>query len=285
MFEIKKMISQFLMPVPFVTVLFLVGWGLARFPRCRRAGQIVVGVALGLFVVFGYGVGAKQYLSRLERTYPAVELDAAGGERLRGAVILVLGQGFAENSDLPLRYRPGAVFQARLQEGARLFRRIPEAQMIVSVAGEEADEPKLAYLDDYAREYGLARERMHLISQARDTAAEARLALDLMITNTIVVATSASHIPRAVTLVRRELGKRKRDCRVVPAGLMADDAVPADISLIPAPCDYLMAGHPPFRFRIWSLPLPSVDGLENSQRMIYEWLGNLYEGMKRKAER
>jgi hypothetical protein len=39
-----------------------------------------------------------------------------------------------------------------------------------------------------------------------------------------------------------------------------------------------MAGHSPFRFRIWSLPLPSVDGFDKSQRMVYEWLGNVFEG-------
>jgi uncharacterized SAM-binding protein YcdF (DUF218 family) len=90
------------------------------------------------------------------------------------------------------------------------------------------------------------------IATGRDTTEEARLALNVMITNTLVIVTSASHIPRAVTIFKK--------------------------ALRPAPCDYQMAGHPPFRFRIWSLPLPSVDEFDKSQRMVYEWLGNVFEG-------
>jgi uncharacterized SAM-binding protein YcdF (DUF218 family) len=280
MFEIKKLISQFLMPVPLVTLLFLAGWVLARFSQYRRAGRVLQGLALLLFVAFGYGVGTERYLYRLERRYPSVELEDAGFERLRGAVIVVLGQGFAENSDLALRYRTGAVFQSRLQEGMRLFRRIPEAQMIVSVAGEEKQAPKEAFLDDYAREHGLARDRIHLIATARDTTEEARLALDVRITNTVVIVTSASHIPRAVTIFKKALRGRDRECRVMPADVTAVEGPSAGrvINLIPAPCDYQMAGKPPVRFRIWNIPLPSVDGFDKSQRMVYEWLGNVFEG-------
>lgn len=280
MFEIKKMISQFLMPVPVVTVVFLVGWGLVQFSRYRRTGRALQGLALLLFVAFAYGVGTERYLYRLERRYPSVEWEDAGFERLRGAVIVVLGQGFAENSDLALRYRTGAIFQARLQEGMRLFRRIPEAQMMVSVAGEEQQAPKEAFLDEVAREHGLARDRMHLIATARDTTEEARLALDVRITNTVVIVTSASHLPRAVTIFKKALRGRDRECRVMPADRTAVDGTVSGrvITLIPAPCDYLMAGHSPFRFRIWSLPLPSVDGFDKSQRMLYEWMGNVFEG-------
>jgi uncharacterized SAM-binding protein YcdF (DUF218 family) len=121
---------------------------------------------------------------------------------------------------------------------------------------------------------------MHLIATARDTTEEARLALDVRITNTVVIVTSASHIPRAVTIFKKALRVRDRECRVMPADRTAVDGTGADrvITLIPAPCDYLMAGHSPFRFRIWSLPLPSVDGFDKSQRMVYEWLGNVFEG-------
>jgi hypothetical protein len=82
MFEIKKMISQFLMPVPVVTVVFLVGWGLVQFSRYRRTGRVLQGLALLLFVAFAYGVGTDRYLYRLERRYPSVELEDAGFERI-----------------------------------------------------------------------------------------------------------------------------------------------------------------------------------------------------------
>jgi hypothetical protein len=80
--------------------------------------------------------------------------------------------------------------------------------------------------------------------------------------------------------IKKALKGRNRECRVMPADRIAVEGPAAGrvINLIPAPCDYLMAGHSPFRFRIWSLPLPSVDGFDKSQRMVYEWLGNVFEG-------
>lgn len=282
MFVVKKFISQFLMPIPLVAVIFLTGWLCVRFSRFRRIGKALIGSAIGLFLLFGYGIGTERYLYRLERSYPSVELNAAGVEQLRGGAIVVLGQGMAKESDLAFRYQTGPSFQMRLQEGVRLYRKIPEAQMFISLAGETDIKNKERFLDEYAREHSLKRERMHLIAAARDTSDEARIAIDLAKTNRFVVVTSASHLLRASKIFSKELTRRKVPNIVVPGGVLmkTDNERPSDAVLIPAPCDYLVASKPVIpKFRLWALPLPSVDGFSITQHALYEWLGNLYEDL------
>ena len=155
------------------------------------------------------GVGAERYLYRLERTFSPVELNTESIEKCKGVSIVVLGQGFPENSDLPLRYQTSPSFQLRLQEGARLYKSIPQAQLFISLAGEVNDSIKQRYLDSYAQDHGLVREQMRLISGARDTSDEARLALDRMKTMRLFLVTSARHLPRAVKIFTKEMKHRE----------------------------------------------------------------------------
>lgn len=282
-FFIKKFISQFLMPIQLVFLCYLTGWLLTRFSRSKWMGNFLIGCASVLFLLFGYGVGAERYIYHLERSYPSIELDAVGVEPLRGAAIVVLGQGIGEKSDLALRYQTGATFQMRLLEGMRLYRKIPEAQMYISLAGETNITNKERLLDDYAQEHDLKRIRLHLITSARDTSDEARLALEQVKTNRIVIVTSATHLPRAVKIFSKELTRRKVPYAVVPGGVVSDvgSELRLGYMLIPAPCDYLCTAlSGPMKVQVWALPLPSVDGFRVTQYAYYEWLGNLYESLR-----
>ena len=282
-FIVKKFISQFLMPVPLVFELFLIGWLLMRLTRFKRIGRCLTGCAIVVFLLFGYGVGAERYLYHLERSYPPVELDSAGFASLQGVAIVVLGQGFPEKSDLPLRYQTGSSFQQRLQEGVRLYRKIPDASLFVSLAGDVDRSIKERFIDGYAREHDLKRAGIHLIPSARDTADEARMAIDMAKTNRLVVVTSATHLPRAVKIFSKEFSRRGMPYTVESANVLSGgghDRRPVP-EIIPAPCDYLCPVRPEIRFtlRLWDLPLPSADGFGRTQHAFYEWLGNLHEDL------
>jgi uncharacterized SAM-binding protein YcdF (DUF218 family) len=277
-FIIKKFISQFLMPIPLVFELALAGWLLSCFSRYRRIGRSLTVCAVVLFFVCGYGVGAGRYLSSLERIYPPIELDNAGFAALQGAAIVILGQGLPEESDLPVRYQIGASFQQRLQEGMRLYRKIPKADLYISLAGAADNKIKEQFVDAFALEHGLRRAGIHLITSARDTSEEARYALEQVKTNRLVVVTSASHLPRAVKIFSKELKRRTSAYAVVPAGQEPADNPGglAGYALVPAPCDYLYAARSASKPKMWALPLPSVDGFRVTQYALYEGLGNMY---------
>lgn len=270
-FIFKKFISQFLMPVPLIAEFFLVGCLLSRSVRLRLLGRCFKGASMVLFLVFGYGVGADWYVYNLERRYRPIFAEDYMGDHLRGAAIVVLGQGMPSDSDLPLRMQITASFVRRLQEGAHLNRMIPDSNMYVSLAGEVEAAKKNRLLDEFADQNALVRSRVRLISVARDTADEARIVIDLIGTNRIVLVTSAVHMPRAVKIFRAECERRKIHSALYDSK--------NGIALTPAPCDFSLTCKPDLFVprKLWVLPLPSADGFCRSQYALYEGLGNIYE--------
>jgi uncharacterized SAM-binding protein YcdF (DUF218 family) len=249
---LKNLIAPFLMPVSVVLELFILGWLLRRFTRFKRTGLSIILLAAVLFLAFGFGC-ADVYLCRLERQYPPLQPTPAQCETLRGATVVVLGQGIMSTSDLDLRYRGNATFQLRLQEGIRVCRLIPDSRLLVSMAGGASDADKSAYLATYAGEAGLSTNRVRLFTGARDTPDEARLAIQLAPTNTVILATSAAHLPRAMTIFRKQ-----------------------GVTPVPAPCDYQCL-QVTKRWGWQFLSLPRAEGFEHAEILAHEWFGACYE--------
>jgi uncharacterized SAM-binding protein YcdF (DUF218 family) len=174
-FQLKKFISQFLMPMPLVCECFLLGWVLTRFTKYKKTGKCFSFLALFLFLLFGYGFG-RTYLYNLERRYPPFDPTPEQCEALRGAPVVVLGQGMAIKSDLPLRYQNNPVFERRLFEGVRVAKLIPESRLIVSMAGEASNSVKQAFLDGYMLQVNFPTNRVFMFTTARDTSEEASCA-------------------------------------------------------------------------------------------------------------
>ena len=174
-FGLKKFISQFLMPMPLVCECFLLGWVLTRFTKYKKTGKCFSFLALFLFLLFGYGFG-RTYLYNLERRYPPFDPTPEQCEALRGAPVVVLGQGMPIQSDLPLRYQNNPVFERRLFEGVRVAKLIPESRLIISMAGEASNSVKQAFLDGYMLQVNFPTNRVFMFTTARDTSEEAKLA-------------------------------------------------------------------------------------------------------------
>jgi uncharacterized SAM-binding protein YcdF (DUF218 family) len=174
-FQLKKFISQFLMPMPLVCECFLLGWVLTRFTKYKKTGKCFYLLAFTLFLLFGYGFG-RTYLYNLERRYPPFDPTPEECEALRGAPVVVLGQGMPIKSDLPLRYQNNPVFERRLFEGVRCAKLIPESRLIVSMAGEASDSVKQTFLNGYMLQVNFPTNRVFMFTTARDTTEEAKLA-------------------------------------------------------------------------------------------------------------
>jgi uncharacterized SAM-binding protein YcdF (DUF218 family) len=277
------------MPLPLVCECFLLGWVLYRFTAHKKTGRVFCLLSFILFLLFGYGFG-RTFLYNLERRYPPFEPTPEQCEVLRGASVVVLGQGMPEKSDLPVRYQNNPVFECRLLEGLRVAKLIPESRLIVSMAGEAPDNVKQSFLDEYMALVNFPTNRVSMFTTARDTSEEAKLAKSCVIgtfnktnengsilgyisptnalinyhtnelNNTlprIVLATSASHIPRAMKIFQKQ-----------------------GMNPIAAPCDYTDVDRPRLKFKNeYQWPLPKGENIEHSERALYEWLGNLYESL------
>jgi len=294
-FGLKKFISQFLMPMPLVCECFILGLILFRFTQYKKTGRFFTLLSVLLFLLFSYGFG-RTYLYNLERRYPTFEPTPEQCEALRGSPIVVLGQGMPKTSDLPFRYQNNEVFERRLLEGIRVAKLIPESRLIVSMAGEATNTAKQLFLDEYMALVNFPTNRVFMFTTARDTSEEAKLAkllirgqrsedrdqksevrdqqmlrcadalpltsdlrlpTSVLPTNSLLLVTSGSHIPRALKIFQK-----------------------AGMGPIPVPCDYTSVEKPENEWREWYLPpLPNGRRFDESERAAHEWLGNLYESL------
>ena len=255
MFFLKKFVSRFLFPVPFCALLFVTGLGLVVFAKRQRTGRGLIGLGTVLLLAFGYPVLPDYLLNRLERTYPAVSRPEWSGAGTPW--VCVLGQGMYADADRPANSRMNETAVSRWVEGARLCRDLPGATILVSVAGTDVSaEEKRAVLHAFFGLFGIATNRVQLIADALDTDDEIREFKSIAGTNRVFLVTSASHLPRAVAIARKH-----------------------DLSTIPAPCGYLTA-QPSASMTAEDL-FPNATNLRNSERAIYEYLGLLWEKIKR----
>lgn len=241
------------MPLPLVVASLLIGFWLCRQTKYKRVGKGIMLTAAVFGLAVGYGL-FDSFLYRLERCYPVFNPTVEVCESLRGASILVLGQGMPVQSDLPVMFQNNVTFMARLLEGVRVAKLVPESRLLVSIAGEASVDVKQQFLDEYAQLVDFPRKRIVLISTARDTDDEVRDALvQGQSSKPLIIASSALHVPRAIQLATR-------------MGVVA----------IGAPCDFLTdVRQPSTGTRFYGLMWPSLGEYDKAQRYWHEVFGNL----------
>jgi uncharacterized SAM-binding protein YcdF (DUF218 family) len=206
MFLLKKILSQFLMPLPIVSILLLAAIVLLLFTRRRKAPGLLVGAVLLVILAGGNGFVADGVLRPLESRYPAFAVDgseaASPGVRVP-AFVVVLGGGHVSDPSLPLTSQVNEAAVIRVVEGIRLQRLYPGSKLVVS-GGKVFDPlPSAKLMADLAVELGVPREEIIQVDQPMDTAAEARRIAPIVGDAPFLLVTCAAHMPRAVALFER----------------------------------------------------------------------------------
>jgi uncharacterized SAM-binding protein YcdF (DUF218 family) len=122
--------------------------------------------------------------------------------------VVVLGGGNGDGPGVSANNLLSASARARLVEGVRLLRVLPEAKLIVSGPADGPRDSHATVLGRTAIALGLPPERIVTIDEARDTEAEAQAVQRRVQAAPIALVTSAWHLPRAQALFRR--GGRER---------------------------------------------------------------------------
>ena len=246
-FALKKLVSRLLFPVPLVLLCGVLGVALLWRRRESRAGRILASLAILLLLLFSASPIADALLAPLEGHYPPLCVASLPPDGVE--VIVVLAGGAATRDDLPVTAQLDSHTTARLVEGIRLAQALPEATLLLSgglgvpldVEDEARDNYRFGLLFD------IAPERILIEGHSRDTAEQARYVADLIGDASLILVTSASHMPRSMALFRQ-----------------------VGLEPIAAPTDYYV--HPDRLQHIWSW-LPNVGALKNSERAVYEYLG------------
>jgi uncharacterized SAM-binding protein YcdF (DUF218 family) len=221
-FLLKKLLGYLLMPLPLAALLLGVAVALRLAKRAPRARRWLVAAAAGWLVLLGNNGVANLLVRPLERQYPPVPELAAGAPAPAGLAacraVVVLGSGHADAERFSANNQLSPAGLARLTEGVRLLRALPpEARLVVSGPGPEGRSSHAEVLARAAVALGVARERITLITTARDTEDEAREASRITGGAPVALVTSAWHMPRAMALFRHA----GTDARACPADFAA----------------------------------------------------------------
>jgi uncharacterized SAM-binding protein YcdF (DUF218 family) len=176
--------------------------------------------------------------------------DALDGKAREARWIVVLGGGHSLNGHLPPNTELSEMTLARLIEALRLKRQLPKAKVILSGGFGTAGTTHADLLANTAVALGFPREELVLEKRTFDTADEARLIAPMVGNDPFILVSSASHLPRAVALFRKQ-GKEA----------------------LPSPTDYSVIDSP-------GVPLdaffPSATGVSKLERAFHEYLGRIW---------
>ncbi len=247
-FELSKIVFFFLQPSSLALVALAAGLSLMASKRRVRSGRRLAIAGVAYLAIAGFlPVGTALLLPLEERFGTRMPEPPAGG--VRG--IIILG-GFEEGT--VSAWRGGlAVNEAadRLTEGVRLARKLPDALVVFTggvgtlFGGEDAGAAVAAYFADM----GLAKERVVIESNSRNTVENADFTRDLVRPRPgerFVLVTSAYHMPRSVGVFRA-----------------------AGFDVIAYPVDFRTLG----RGDLLSVQCRMPHGLERTDVAAKEWIG------------
>jgi uncharacterized SAM-binding protein YcdF (DUF218 family) len=206
LFWLKKFISFWLMPLPFCLTLLVVGTCYLFSPRLNRLGRRLVAMGTLLLFLFSNKFVSTSLVRPLEQRYPAVpELDAGAPlppRLLACRYVVVLGGGHGDVAGLSATNKLSSSALARIVEGVRLARLLPQARLIVSGPASPGFPSHAAVLAQAAASLGFDSARIILIDSAHDTEDESNRVKAIVGPDHVALVTSAWHMPRANALFR-----------------------------------------------------------------------------------
>jgi uncharacterized SAM-binding protein YcdF (DUF218 family) len=190
---------------------------------------------------------ANQITKPLELWYPPL-LDAG---RLKDVNwVVVLGSGHASSPGFPANAQIENQSLARLVEGIRIHRMLPGSKLLLSGAAVFDPSPEAETMGIVSHILGVNSDDTVLENQAKDTEQQAMRIAEMLGPASIVLVTSAAHMPRAM-LVFRQAGLRP-----IPA--------PVDFS------DWIRSQSGPRQF------FPGAKKLKKVESALHEYLGLLW---------
>lgn len=239
MFIVKKIISTFLMPLPFCILLMSLGIYLYVFKKKHILGGRVFTCGGILLLLLAFPPCANLLMYPLESVHEKFTNSHKNIE-----YIAVLGGGKSFGKHLPVTSLPSSGTMVRLMEGVRIHKMYPQSKMIFSGFEGFHDTVSSAEIGrQVALTFGVADSNIILFPSARDTKEEADLIAPLVKGKTFVLVTSASHMVRASLLFQKN-----------------------GVNPIEAPTNFMGA-------RKLIITFPNSFGLRKSRIAIHEYIG------------
>lgn len=252
-FFLKKYAAKLLFPIPLVLELLLLGLLLRTVFKRPRAGNWVMGAGLFLFLLFSTGLLTGPLLGSLEQKYPV--FDPARHPDKSFTSVVVLAGGAVNDPDLPPNSRLFPASLARLVEGVRIYKELDNARLVLSGWGWGSGQGESEFMAQTAIMLGADPSDLFLEKQSTDTAEQAEFLSDYLFGQEFILVTSASHMPRSMTLFRFQ-----------------------NLTPTPAPTDFEYS-----ELNQWTPRdlIPSAENLRDTERAFHEYLGLAWESLRR----
>ncbi|RJX73754.1 envelope biogenesis factor ElyC [Vibrio sinensis] len=249
MFELKKIVSALVMPLPALLIIGFIGLMLIMFTRKQKTGCFVVLFSfIGIFLIAFQPVSSR-LLMPIERQYSAF-LPVDGSIDY----VMVLGSGHVVDDTIPPTSELSRTGLMRLAEGIRIMRIYPGAKLILSGYGGGSEESNARMMAKVALALGVSKSDIILLETAKDTWEEARQAAAFVKHKKLVLVTSASHMQRAL-----------------------NEFHSAGIDPYPAPTNYLAQKNVD---QAWVKYTPRATYLEQTERFWHESLGLIWQSLR-----
>ncbi|WP_234494098.1 envelope biogenesis factor ElyC [Vibrio maritimus] len=249
MFELKKLVSALLMPLPAMLILGFLGLLLIMFTTRRKFGSLMVLVSLcGTFLI-AFQPLSSRLLMPLERQYSAFlpineSID----------YVMVLGGGHVVDDDIPPTSELSRTSLMRLSEGIRVMRMYPGSKLILSGYAGGTDVSHARVMAKVALALGVSKPDIVLLESAKDTWEEARQASAFVQSKKMVLVTSASHMQRAMY-----------------------EFEAAGLKPYPAPTNFLAQENVE---QAWQRYAPQARYLEQTERYWHETMGLVWQRLR-----
>ena len=253
MYLLKKIVTEFFMPLPFSLGLCFIGLGFLWFTARQKTGRLLVTAGVVLLALFSYGFVGDLLMNPLEKPYAPLVLNTQpdGGTRpsTQAKWIVVLGSGNLADARAPGRTFLTASSMFRVVEGVRLYRQLPGAKLIL--AGGPTNNPvsEAETMSQTAVDLGVPKQDIVLEPVAKDTEGQAQTIQALVKDDQFILVSSGFHLPRALFLFRKR-----------------------GLAPIPAAVDYRAANGGPFSDDFF----PQAPNIRKLELAIHEYLGMMW---------
>ncbi len=203
MYLLKKILSQFFMPVTAILIIAIPGIYMLLFTRKQKFAKILVTTSILLLLVLSFLPVSDLFLRPLENHYPPhLKVDAELKKKL--SYVVVLSGGHTSDKNLPVTSQINSSSLARLAEGIRLINMYPKSKLVLS-GGKAFDPiPEAETLKKVALEFGVKPQRIIIEADSIDTETQADKVKKIVKSEKFILVTSANHLPRSILLFKKK---------------------------------------------------------------------------------
>jgi len=248
LFILKKLIGMLLMPISLIAIAFILSILLRnKKPRVSLA----LGVSsVTLLLALSFQPIANRLLYPIENQFPTFDTQQPV------ELIHVLGNCHQVNKQIPPHAQLCGTAIYRLLEGIRILNANPNSQLLLTGYQGSQSKTHAEVLAQVALELGVSRERLIVDGSPKDTREESMVLAEYLDQhrhiNEVAIVTSASHMPRAFSMMEYELSSL---------------AHPINLHAAPAYFSASIENHD------WKIATPA---LRKSERALYEILGLIW---------